>query len=269
MSWYFPLIPGRLGYGIAPFHALSGPRPVLPRGGHLRGGVATSLWGGASGAGTFPGRCLCPGNSWEGGWTSEEMAGVCPGLESLSELVLTDPCGLCGRNATTEVFIFLWNIKETCTFFHGLWNHWVGTSAFLRVPFPCAITCYLFPYRQLVVVKLFRVQLCDPVSCNLAGFPVLHYLLEFAQIRVHCVRDAIQPSHPLLPSSPFAFSLSQHQGPFQWVSSLHQWPKSWSFSINPSNEYSDNWLTLKIRIPQSACTVQESYFVCMCTCELV
>ena len=31
------------------------------------------------------------------------------------------------------------------------------------------------------------------------GFPVLHYLPEFAQSRVHCVDDAIQPSHPLLP----------------------------------------------------------------------
>ena len=29
----------------------------------------------------------------------------------------------------------------------------------------------------------------------------------------------IPPSHPLLPSSSFAFSLSQHQGLFQWLSS--------------------------------------------------
>ena len=46
--------------------------------------------------------------------------------------------------------------------------------------------------------------------------------------------------HPLPPPSPFAFSLSQHQGLFQWVSSSHRWPKYWSFSfsISPSNEYS-------------------------------
>ena len=36
----------------------------------------------------------------------------------------------------------------------------------------------------------------------------------------HQVGDAIQPSHPLSPSS--AFSLSQHRGFFQWVSSSHQ-----------------------------------------------
>ena len=30
-----------------------------------------------------------------------------------------------------------------------------------------------------------------------AGFPVLHYLPEFAQTHVHCVNDAIWPSHPV------------------------------------------------------------------------
>ena len=54
------------------------------------------------------------------------------------------------------------------------------------------------------------------------GFPVLHYLPEFAQTYVHWVGDAIQPSRPLLSPSPPVFNLSQHQGLFQWVSSLHQ-----------------------------------------------
>ena len=31
------------------------------------------------------------------------------------------------------------------------------------------------------------------------AFPVLHYLLEFAQTHIHWVNDAIQPSHTLLP----------------------------------------------------------------------
>ena len=34
--------------------------------------------------------------------------------------------------------------------------------------------------------------------------PVLHYRLEFPQIPVHWIGAAIQPSHPLLPPSPFA-----------------------------------------------------------------
>ena len=32
---------------------------------------------------------------------------------------------------------------------------------------------------------------------------------------VHCISDAIQSSHPLTPSSPFAPNLSQHQGLFK------------------------------------------------------
>ena len=52
--------------------------------------------------------------------------------------------------------------------------------------------------------------------------PVLHHLLEFAQIHAHWVSDAIRPSRPLLPSSPLASNLSWHQGLFQWVGSLHQ-----------------------------------------------
>ena len=54
------------------------------------------------------------------------------------------------------------------------------------------------------------------------GFAVHHQLLELVQTHAHWVSDAIQPSHPLSPPSPPAFSLSQHQGLFQWVSSSHQ-----------------------------------------------
>ena len=46
------------------------------------------------------------------------------------------------------------------------------------------------------------LTLCSPMDCSLPGFPVLHYLLELAQTHVHWVGDA-------------------------------------SFSISPSNEYSE------------------------------
>ena len=62
-----------------------------------------------------------------------------------------------------------------------------------------------------LVIKLW-LTLCNPADCSTPGFPALHYLLEFAHIHVHWVSDAISPSHPLLPSSPVAFNLSQHQG---------------------------------------------------------
>ena len=60
------------------------------------------------------------------------------------------------------------------------------------------------------------------MDCSTPGFLVLHSLPEFAQTCVHCVDDAIQPSHPLLPPSPPPLNLSQHQSLFQCVSSLLQ-----------------------------------------------
>ena len=86
---------------------------------------------------------------------------------------------------------------------------------------------------------------------NMAGLPVHHQLLESIQTHVHRVGDAIQPSHPLLSSSP-AFNLSQNQGLFQLVSSSHQMAKYWGFSfcISPFSEYSGpislrmDWLDL-------------------------
>ena len=57
--------------------------------------------------------------------------------------------------------------------------------------------------------------LWDPMDLSTPGSSVLHYLPEFAQTYVHWVGDAIQPFHPLLPSSPLALNLSQHQGLFQ------------------------------------------------------
>ena len=62
----------------------------------------------------------------------------------------------------------------------------------------------------------------DPKNCSTPGFSVLHCLLEFAQIHVHWVGDAIQPSHPLSSPCPLALNLSHHQGLFQWVSSSLQ-----------------------------------------------
>ena len=113
-------------------------------------------------------------------------------------------------------------------------------------PTPPPVGCHT------VIQSFSHVQLCNPMDSSTPGFPVFHCLQGFAQIHVHWINDAIQPSHPLLPSSPPAFNVSQHQGLFQWLSSSHQWPKYWSFSfsISPSNGYSGliplriDWLDL-------------------------
>ena len=63
------------------------------------------------------------------------------------------------------------------------------------------------------------------------GTPVHHQLPESTQTHVHCVGDAIQPSHPLSSPTPAALNLSQHQGLFKWVSSLHQVAKILEFQF--------------------------------------
>ena len=71
------------------------------------------------------------------------------------------------------------------------------------------------------------------------GLPVHHQLPESIQTHVHCVGDAIQPSHPLLsPSSP-ALNLSSIRVFSNESALCIRWPKFWSFSFNirPSNEH--------------------------------
>ena len=62
-----------------------------------------------------------------------------------------------------------------------------------------------------VVQLLCRVWLFVTMDCSTPGFPILHYLPEFAQTHIHCVGDAIQPYHSLSPPSPPALSLARHQ----------------------------------------------------------
>ena len=94
------------------------------------------------------------------------------------------------------------------------------------------------------------LTLCNPVDCSMPGFPVPHHFLEFAQVHVHWISDAIQPSYPLLPSLllPSVFPSIRI---FSSELALHiRWQKYWSFSISLFNEYSGlisfrmNWLDL-------------------------
>ena len=72
-----------------------------------------------------------------------------------------------------------------------------------------------------------------------ARLPVHHQLPELAQTPVHCISDAIQPSHPLSSPSPPAFNVPSIRV-FSNESALHiRLPKYWRFNfrISPSNEY--------------------------------
>ena len=86
------------------------------------------------------------------------------------------------------------------------------------------------------------------MDCSMPGFPVLQYLLEFTQVYVHWVSDAIL-SCPLL----LLPSIFPSIRVFSNTSALCiRCPKYWSFcfSIRPSNEYSGlisfrmDWLDL-------------------------
>ena len=68
--------------------------------------------------------------------------------------------------------------------------------------------------------------LCNPMDCSTPGFPVLHCLPELAQIHVHWVSNAIQPSHPLSSPSPFKDFLVA-----QLVKNPPAMPETWFWSL--------------------------------------
>ena len=67
------------------------------------------------------------------------------------------------------------------------------------------IRSFYFPSLSLNVCCCLVAQqcplLCSPMDCSMPGSPLFYYFPEFVQINVHCVGDAIQPSHPLPPFS--------------------------------------------------------------------
>ena len=93
--------------------------------------------------------------------------------------------------------------------------------------------CYspIYPSVQFSSVAQSCPTLCDPVNHSTPGLPVHHQLLEFTQIHVHRVSDAIQPSHPRSSPSPPAPNPAQHQGLFQWVNSSHEVAKVLEFQL--------------------------------------
>ena len=73
------------------------------------------------------------------------------------------------------------------------WRVSKTTSLYLSV-FPGSCSCFS--------VSQSCPALHNPVECSTPGLPVPHHFPEFAQVDVHSINYAIQPSHPLMPSSP-------------------------------------------------------------------
>ena len=81
------------------------------------------------------------------------------------------------------------------------------------------------------------------MDCNRTGLPDPHYLPEIAQIYVHWVSDAIQPSHSLSPLLLLP-SIFPSIRVFSNESALQiRWRKYYSFSISPSNNI-QSWFSL-------------------------
>ena len=90
---------------------------------------------------------------------------------------------------------------------------------------------FVFLYVQFSSVAQSCLTLCDPMNCSMPGLPIHHQLPEFTQTHIHRVRDAIQPSHPLLSPSPPVPNPSQHQSLFQRVNSSHEVAKVLKFQL--------------------------------------
>ena len=77
--------------------------------------------------------------------------------------------------------------------------------------------------RSIVVVQLLSLVWFFATPWTAARQSSLSFTISqsLGKLIVHWVCDAIQPSNPLLPTSP-AFNHSQPQGLFRWVSCLNQ-----------------------------------------------
>ena len=118
------------------------------------------------------------------------------------------------KNKKQSPFVLLRNIPGYLYQVFNLFNFW-----WIFVLFPV-----------IVIQSPNHIRLCNPMDCRMPDLPVPHHLLKFAQVYLHFISDAIQPSHPLVLSSP-VLSLSQYLELFQWVSCSQQMTKILEFQL--------------------------------------
>ena len=99
-----------------------------------------------------------------------------------------------------------------------MWSHLALRYATYNPLFHSLCFVYFPQILKLLFVTHSCLTLHDPMDCSTPSFTLPHHLPKFAQVHVHCIRDAIELSHPLMPSSPSSLNLSQHQGIFlSWL----------------------------------------------------
>ena len=95
----------------------------------------------------------------------------------------------------------------------------------------------------VVIQAQLRLTLCNPMNRSMRDFTVLHHLPELAQTRAHWTGDAIQPLHPLSPSSVTPSSFC-----FQSFPVLASLPVSCLFTSAGQNSGSASVLSMTPRI---------------------
>ena len=133
--------------------------------------------------------------------------------------------------------------------FFSLWQpsfycFWIQLHFFFLSPLPCFFKGST--YKWFISVQV--MSLWDPMDCSTPDFPVPYRLLEFAQVHIHCISDALQPSHPLLPSFSFFSQSFPASGsfPMSWlfVSGVSSIGVSASASVFPMNI--QGWFPLRL-----------------------
>ena len=96
----------------------------------------------------------------------------------------------------------------------------------------CYIYVYIYIHTHMnqfdnICLKILHLYLCRMLllfSCPVMSDSLWPHAPQHArplcpshQVHVHCISDAVQPSHPLTPPSLSTLNLSKHQELFQWV----------------------------------------------------
>ena len=123
------------------------------------------------------------------------------------------------------LFLFCWNLGFLT--FSSEKNPEILSVLLFSAFFSSKITLSLLSKRSIIsiypeccccsVAKLCLIPY-DPRNCSTPGFPILHYLPEFAQTHVHWVSWCHSTVSSSVAPSPIAVSLSQHQSfPMSWL----------------------------------------------------
>ena len=139
-----------------------------------------------------------------------------------------------------------WTVAHQAPLSMGFFRpeYWSGLPCLPRSSRPrdrthvsCTVGRCFFTAKPLLFSRSVLSDTLQPHGLEQPGFPVLHYLQEFAQTHVYWVSDSIQASHPLSPSSPPALNRSQHWGLFQWVGSASDGQSHWGSPFTQSHLY--------------------------------